>query len=111
MAADDNNMCDWVADCNGEGQELAVRNSGDSEAVMMAAAAEEGVSGQRQQRRTTKVADNNGMQDWAEDYEVDGQDRRREMAETWSGDDSCGGGRWRRWTTMAADDNNGDGGR
>ncbi len=37
--ADDNDMRDWVVDCNGEGRERAVRDSGDSGVVMMAAAA------------------------------------------------------------------------
>jgi hypothetical protein len=34
----------------------------------------------------------------------------RETAETWSGDDGCDGGSWQRWTLMAVDDNDGDGG-
>ncbi len=42
MVADNNNMLDWAADCNGEGQERAVRDGGDSRVVMMAAAAEDG---------------------------------------------------------------------
>ncbi len=40
--ADDNNMRDWVAECNGEGQERAVRDGGDSIVVIMAAAVEDG---------------------------------------------------------------------
>jgi hypothetical protein len=47
-------------------------------------------------RRTTKGKDKSGWQ---------------EMAETQSSDDSCGGRRWKRWMTMAADDDNGDVGR
>jgi hypothetical protein len=39
---DNNNTRDWAADCNGEGQEQAVRESGDSGVVMMAVAAEHG---------------------------------------------------------------------
>ncbi len=35
----------------------------------------------------------------------------QEMAETWSGDDGCGGGSWRRWTSTAAVDDNGNGGQ
>jgi hypothetical protein len=35
----------------------------------------------------------------------------QETAETRSGDDGCGGGRWWRWMTMAADDDNGGGGQ
>ncbi len=41
MVADDDDMRDWAADCNGEGQERAVRDGGDSGVVMMAAAAED----------------------------------------------------------------------
>jgi hypothetical protein len=33
------------------------------------------------------------------------------MAETWSGNDGCGGRKWRRWMTTAADDNSSDGRR
>jgi hypothetical protein len=61
MVADNDNTCDWVADCNGEGRERAVRDGRDSGVVMMAAAAEDGGSGQQRQRRTRTVADDNGM--------------------------------------------------
>jgi hypothetical protein len=67
MVADDKDMHDWAADCNGEGQERAVRNSGDSGVVMMAAAAEDSGGRQRWQRWTTTAVDDNGMQDWAAD--------------------------------------------
>ncbi len=73
--ADDDNMHDWVADCDGEGRERAVRDGGDSGVVMMAAAAEDGSGGQQRQRQTMTAADNNGMQDWVADYEGDGQER------------------------------------
>ncbi len=43
--ADENDMCDWVVDCNGEGRERAVRDGGDSRVVMMAAAVEDGGGG------------------------------------------------------------------
>ncbi len=43
--ADNNDTCDWVADCNGEGQEWAVRDGGESGVVMMAAVAEDGGGG------------------------------------------------------------------
>ncbi len=43
--ADDTDTCDWVADCNGEGQEQAVRDSGDRAVVMMAAALKDGGGG------------------------------------------------------------------
>jgi hypothetical protein len=44
--ADNNDMRDWAADCDGEGQERAVRESGESRVVMMAVAVED--SGCRQ---------------------------------------------------------------
>jgi hypothetical protein len=43
--ADDDDMRDWVADCDGEGQERAVRDGRDSVVVMMAAALEDGGGG------------------------------------------------------------------
>ncbi len=65
----------WATDCNGEGQERAVRNSGDSGVVMMAAVAEDGGNGRQRRRQTTTAADNNGMRDWVADYKGDGQER------------------------------------
>jgi hypothetical protein len=47
MVADEDNTRNWAADCDGEGQERAVRDSGDSGVVMMAAAMENGGGGQR----------------------------------------------------------------
>jgi hypothetical protein len=44
--ADDNDTHDWVADCNGEGQEQVVRDGGDSGVVMIAVAVEDGSGGQ-----------------------------------------------------------------
>jgi hypothetical protein len=44
--ADDNNMQEWAADCNEEGQVRVVRDSGDSKVVTMAAAVEHGGGGQ-----------------------------------------------------------------
>ncbi len=38
MAADDDGLQDWVAECDGEGQERAARDGGDSGVVMKAAA-------------------------------------------------------------------------
>jgi hypothetical protein len=73
--ADDDDTCDWAANCNGEGQERAVRDGGDSGVVMMAAVVEDGSGGRQRQRRTTTPADNNGMQDWAAGYKGDGQER------------------------------------
>jgi hypothetical protein len=73
--ADNNDTCDWAADCNGEGQERAVRDGRDSRVVMMAAAAEDGGGRQQQQRQTITAADDNGMQDWAADYKGEGQER------------------------------------
>ncbi len=75
MVADNNNTRDWVADCNGEGRERAVREGRDRGVVMMAAVVEDGSSGQQWQRQTTTVADDNGMQDWAADYKGDRQER------------------------------------
>jgi hypothetical protein len=46
MVAEDDDMRDWVVDCNGEGQEGAVIDGGDSGVVMMAAAGEDGGGGQ-----------------------------------------------------------------
>ncbi len=57
--ADNDDTHDWAADCDGEGQERAVRDGGDSGVVMVAVAA----------------ADGNGMRDWAAAYEGDGQER------------------------------------
>ncbi len=65
--ADDNNTQDWVADCDGEGQERAVRDGGDSGVVMMALAVEDGGGRQRRQRWTTIAAEDNSMQDRAAD--------------------------------------------
>ncbi len=41
MVADDYNMQDWSADCDGEGRERAVRDGGDSGVVMMAMVVED----------------------------------------------------------------------
>ncbi len=40
--ADNKDMQDWVADCDGEGRERAVRDSRDSGVVIMAVAEEDG---------------------------------------------------------------------
>jgi hypothetical protein len=37
--------------------------------------------------------------------------KRQETAETQSGDDGCGGRSWWRWTSMAVDSNDGNGGQ
>ena len=42
MVVNNDNTCDWVTDCDGEGQERAVRYGGDSRVVMMAVVAEDG---------------------------------------------------------------------
>ncbi len=73
--ADNNNLHDWAADCNGEGQERMVRDGRDSGVVMMAAAVEECGSRRRRRRRTITVADDSGMQDWAANYKGEGQER------------------------------------
>ncbi len=117
--ADNNNMRDWVANCDGEEWERAVRDSGDSWVVMMAVVAEDGCSRWQQWRRTTTAADNNGMWDWAADYEGEGQEqeardgidtewqwrlRRWKMAVV---DDSSGQWQWWMASTATADDNSG----
>ncbi len=107
--ADNNDTCDWVADCDGEGQERAVRDGGDSRVVMMAAAAADYNSECRQRQRRTATACKIGWQP------MTGRDKseQQEMVETRSGNDGWGGGRWHRWTTKTAtaDDKNGNGGR
>ncbi len=75
MVVDDDNMRDWAADSNGEGQERAVGDGRDSGVVMMAAAMEDGSGRRQRQKQTTAVGDNNGMQDWATDYKGEGQER------------------------------------
>jgi hypothetical protein len=45
MVADDDDSRDWATDCNGEGQEQAMRDCGDSGVLMMATAAEDGGGG------------------------------------------------------------------
>ncbi len=74
MVADDDDTHDWAADCNGEGQERAVRDGGDSGVVMMAVVGEDSGSGRRWRRQMTTAAEDNGMQDWAADYKGDRQE-------------------------------------
>jgi hypothetical protein len=67
-ATDDDGSQDWAADYDGEGQEWAVRDGGDSRVAMMAvakmAAAEDSSGGRQQQwlaasmRAAAVVADN-----------------------------------------------------
>ena len=59
--ADDDNMRDWGADCDGDGQERAGRDGGDSGVVMMAVVVEDGGGRQRRQRRTTIAVEDNSM--------------------------------------------------
>ncbi len=65
---------------DGEGQEWAARDGGDSRVVMMTAAEEVGSSGQQRQRRMTMMANDDDMQDWAADYGGEGQERWQTMA-------------------------------
>jgi hypothetical protein len=59
IAAEYNGMQDWAADYNRKGQEWVAREGGDSGVAMMAAAAEDGGSGQQWQWWTmTATADN-----------------------------------------------------
>jgi hypothetical protein len=126
VVADDNDMCDWVLDCNGEGRERKVRVGGDCRVVMMAAVAKEGGGGQQWQRRTKTAADNNEMQDWGEDYKGDKQKQAgRDGGDTeWQWqlqrwkmgavDNNCGRQQQRQqWTTTPATavDDNSNGGR
>ncbi len=62
--AEDDDMQDWVADCNGEGRERAVRDGRDSRVVMMDGAAEYGGGGRRWRRwaRTAMAEDDSGGQ-------------------------------------------------
>jgi hypothetical protein len=106
---------DWAADCNGEGQERAVREGGDCGVVMMDVALEDGGGGQQWQRRTRIAAEDNGMQDQAADYDGEVQERAARVGRD-SGvammaavaEDGGGGQRLGRWTTTAmADDDSG----
>jgi hypothetical protein len=112
MVADNDSMRDWVADCNGEGREQAVRYSGDSRVVMMAVAVEDGGGRQQWNRQTTTAEDNNAMQDWAADYHGEGQEQGARDDETRVAmravEVEYGGGRRRRrqTTTMTTADNN-----
>jgi hypothetical protein len=72
---DDKDTQDWAEDCNGEGQERAVRDSRESRVVMMAVAVEDGGGGQQQRKWTTIAAEDKGMQDWVADYDGEGQER------------------------------------
>ncbi len=57
--ADNKDTQDWVADCDGEGRERAVRDSRDSGVVMMAVAVEDGSSGRQWQRQKRIAAKDN----------------------------------------------------
>jgi hypothetical protein len=67
----------------------------------MAAVDDDGEDGQQEQQATTacKIG-------WRTTKGMD-KSKWQEMAETRSGDDSCGGGSWPRWMLMAADNNDG----
>ncbi len=92
-----------------------MRDGKDSGVVMMAVAVEDGGGGRRWQRQTMIAAEDNGMQDWAVDYNGEGQERAaREgrdnkvamMAAAAGHGDSRR--RWRRRATTAmADDDSG----
>ncbi len=114
--ADDNNMQDWAADCNGEGRERVVRDGRDSGEVMMAVVVEDGGCKQQWQRRTTIVAEKNVMQDWVADYNGEGQkwvvreggDSRVAMMAA-AAEDGSGEQRWWWWRTTAIVDKNSGG--
>ncbi len=106
--ADNKDTQDWVADCNGEGQERLVRDSRDSGVVMMAVLVEDGGGGRRWRRRKMIAMEDNGMQDWAVDYDGvarEGTDSGVAMMAT--GAEGGGGGQgWGQWMmTAMADDN------
>ncbi len=88
-----------------------MRVGGDSGVVMMAAAAEDGGGGQRQRRQTTTARTTTACEIGRRTTKGMDKSGRRETAETWSGDDGCGGKRWRQWTKTAADDDDGNGRR
>ncbi len=73
--ADEEDTQDWATDCNGEGQERAVRDSRDSGVEMMAVVVEDGGSRRQWQRWTTIAAEDNGMQDRALDYDGEGKEQ------------------------------------
>jgi hypothetical protein len=105
-------MQDWVANCDGEGQERAVRDGRDSRVVMMAVAVEDDGGGQQRQRRTMIAAENNVMQDRVADYDGEGQEQvareggdSRVVMMAAAAEDGGGEQQWRQWTTMATADN------
>jgi hypothetical protein len=112
---DDDDTQDWAAGCDGEGQQRAMRDGGDSRVVMMAVVVEDCNGGRWWQRRTTIAAEDNGMQDWVADYDGEGQERAAKEGGD-SGvvmmaaavEDGGGGQQWQRWrTTAMADDDSG----
>ncbi len=105
--ADNEDTHDWVGDCDGEGQRQAVRGGRDSEVEMMAAAVADKDSKGRQQQQRMATACKIGWRP------MKGMDKsgRQETAETRSGNDGYGGGRWQRWTTTVGDKNNSNGGQ
>ncbi len=114
-AVDDKGTQDRVVDYNGEGTMMA-SNAGDSRVAIMAATVEDGGGRQQWGQRTMTVADDNGLQDQAADYDGEGRERvarddrnsgvvMMAAAKITAAEDS--GGRQRRqwrWKT-AADDN------
>ncbi len=75
-AVDDKGLQDRAADYDGEGQDWAARDDGDSGVVMMSlakmAVAEDSGGGWQWRWRQTTATDNNGMQDWGADYVGEG---------------------------------------
>ncbi len=111
MVANDDDTHDWMADCDGEGKEQAVRDGRDSRVVMMAVAAEDGSSRQQRQRRTTTAVDNSSMQDWVANYKGEGQEQAARdggvtgwtMTAATAEDGGGGQGRRQMRTTATAD--------
>jgi hypothetical protein len=108
---EDDDTQDWVADCDGEGQERAVRDGRDSRVVMMAVVVEDGGGGQQRRRWTTITAENNGLQDWVAGYNGEGQERvvrkgQDSIVAMMAAGAEDGGGKqqWQQWkTTVTAD--------
>ncbi len=71
----------------------------------MAAVDNGGEGGHRQQWTTTACK----IRQWT----MKGMDKsgQQETAETQSGDDGCSGGSWRQWKSMAAEEDDGNGGQ
>ncbi len=121
MVVNDNDTQDWVVDCEGEGRERAVRAGGERRRRQQSG--DDGCGGRRRWQQTTMAkvltisADDNSMQDWAADYDGEGQewvareggDSGVAMMDAAADKDSSGGHQQQRRMTTATD-NKGSGG-